>query len=246
MKKNTKYILIAVAIAAVIVVAAMAFLSMSQEPVYDSKGKVKAKSSNLKFTYKNEESIYGSFKKDGSFDHVMYYDEAKLKGKVKIDLNKVKWDESYVPDNDTDADGNVIVHANDLNYAKNNFTDQLMADYNNGTVNITVDVYLQKSDGSSVHTHESYDEGDNIDLPGIVKNFKIENGVVTMKIKNNYHVDIKTPISNGADYHGSLLSHRNSDHKVSKAKIVMTFKSDKYDMEVKSVLKGKDFTHVHM
>lgn len=242
MDKNMKYILIAAVIAVVVIVAALALTTQEEPVVYDSIGKVKAQSSDLTFEYKNEESIYGAFNSDYSLDHALYYAEAKIGGKVKIDFNKVKWDEDYVPDNETDMDDNIIVHVNDIAYAEENFTNIVLEDYSSNNVNSTIDVYLQDSKGDSIREFSSYDD----ELPLIVKDFKVKDGVGTMKFKYNFHQKVKNEMFNGPDYEGQLLDSRNDDHKISKAKIVFHFYNDQYDFTVTSVLKGDDFTHKHM
>jgi hypothetical protein len=241
MDKNVKYILIAAVVAVVVIVAAIA-LTSQHEVFYDSHGKVDAKSSDLKFEYKNEESIYGAFKADYTLDHSLYYDEAKISGKVKFDMDDVEWDDHYIPDNSTDDDGNEIEHVNDIDYAKNNFSSVVMDDYDNDNVNVTVDVDLQDSDGKSIREHSGYED----ELPLVVKSMKLEDGVITLKFKHNYHQDIKNEMFNGPDYNGNLLDSRNKDHKISKAKVTFNFYNDNYHFKVTSVLKGDDFTHKHM
>ena len=248
---NNKIIIGGVVAAIIVLILAIVLFAPTQEVFYDSIGDIDVKSSSLKFTYNNDESIYGAFTQDGTLDHVLYYDEAKVSGNVKFDLNDVEWDSTYVPSNTTDDDGNDIVHENNVTWAENNFTDELMKDYEAGNVSVEVDFYLQDDTGYSIHSHsaygyDSYDGYGSTDLSDAISSFTLEDGIATMKVYYDYHSNTTETITNGADYEGNLLSYQNDDDEVSQAEITMRFYNDKYDVTLTGIVSGDDITVSHM
>jgi hypothetical protein len=251
MIKMDKKVLIIGAIVAIVVIIVAALMFMPQvKTMYDGEGTIDAKSSDLTFKYNNDESIYGAYI-NGEFDHVMYYDEAKINGKVKLDLDDVKWDESYVPMNTTDDDGKDVIHVNNVTFFESNFTDQIMEDYENGKLNMTMDIYLETSNGTTVRSDTSWSgetdsNGNSVALPYMVDSISLKDGVLTVKIDKDYHSDTSTSISNDDDYEGTLLDYQNDDHKISQATIYITFYNDQYTYSLECVLDGDDFSSVHM
>jgi hypothetical protein len=192
--------------------------STSSEPqFYSATGKVKPKSSSLILYYNNDASIYGYYNSDNEFLGQAYYNDASIKGKIKINLNKVKW-----------TDG-------DVDHAESFFVDDFKAAYDDSKSNIDVDIDVvdKKGKGVDLYTISTGDDDSPIKI-------SLKKNILTIKVKHTYNVK-KTRIENAPDYAGDLAKEPADFNKAYKAKVTISLSGTDYSYTITSNLKGNDF-----
>jgi hypothetical protein len=209
-----------------------------EEPTifYDNYGKLYPKSSDLTLYYNNDPSIYGYFDSYDNFLGIAFYNDAKVEGKLKFNLSKVKWEDNDYKD-----------------YAKKNFTRDFKAKFKEDKDDIYAELEFLDKKGNPVDLYDlSTETGTYFDNHGnytyvIDKQplkLYLKGDILTIKAKHRFTVN-STPIENAPPYDGDLSKEPSDFDKTYQAVLTIKFDDSDYSYKLNSTIKGDDFAVVH-